>query len=935
MHINTKKEVSNRGMQGVIDTLIEKKFDMDILLDGIPYDLVYLKNKRERIEWWVYCKIIANLRPYFTQVEFEKMNSSLVVREKYFEAVLFGFFLFGSNRLARTFSKQIWKLGEFQFSNIKQKTEFLDKNKIRIYAILKEDYEFPVEFAYFTKGTWDELATLIGRKKFKVDFTVTKQLVTFDVSWDKEGFLFRISRVIRWFFNIKKALFEVTDTHAEMLQRYDQLQESKQILEKQTQQLKTAFEISTSIKQTLNINDSLFAITNTMVNAASFSAVLIELFEDIDENEFKLKVQTGEINEFTTPVHRKIIVNEKHIGNLTAYPNQQMDYETVNELVDYLIPVINIAIYNALVLRAIVDYRDNLEQKVSKRTVELQTAKDELAGTNELLKHAQLIQSNFYTNISHEFRTPLTLIMGPAKQLLETLTEKSARDQLNLIHRNAKRLNRLVDELLDISKIESGEMKLKTCSANLVSVVKGLALSFHSLAETKNITFTVCSDEDEIIAYIDNEKFDKILSNILSNAFKFTPGGGKVEIKIKTPPVFTLKNGTLRGELSHPAERRGVGKKHDYIEILITDTGIGIPPEQKEKIFDRFYQVDGSHTRQHEGTGIGLSLTKELIELHKGRIEVESEEGKGSTFKLFFPLGKEHLRPDEICEEAEEKELKPETQVLIHEPDEFFEKRHHKIIDYDPTEKPTLLIVEDNPDVRQYISMILESHYRIYEANDGEDGLEKSFEHIPDLIISDIMMPKMDGFRMCNILKSDSRTSHIPIIMLTAKATMEDKISGLELGADEYIMKPFEASELKARIKNLIEQRKRLHEHFRKYGFAEIDAENITPVDQQFLRKATDIISKNISDTSFGVEVLAESLAVSRSLLVKKVEALFGEAPNELIRRIRLNRAAKLIERKIGNVSQVALEVGFNNPSYFAECFKKQFGVKPSQYHKM
>ncbi len=237
MQTSARKEVSNRVMQGIINSLIEKKFDMNIFLEGIPYDLKYLQNRHERIEWWVYCKIISNLRPYFTQTDFEEMCGNLVKRGKYFQAVIIGFFLFGSNQLARTFSRQIWKLLDSQFSNIKAKTEFLDKNKMKIYAILDAGYEFPVEFAYFTKGTWDEMATLIGRKGFKVDFTVTKQLVTFNVSWDKEGFFFRIARVIRWFFNIKRALFDVTDTHSELLQRYDQLQESKWILEKQTTRL--------------------------------------------------------------------------------------------------------------------------------------------------------------------------------------------------------------------------------------------------------------------------------------------------------------------------------------------------------------------------------------------------------------------------------------------------------------------------------------------------------------------------------------------------------------------------------------------------------------------------------------------------------------------------------------------------------------------------
>jgi DNA-binding response OmpR family regulator len=247
---------------------------------------------------------------------------------------------------------------------------------------------------------------------------------------------------------------------------------------------------------------------------------------------------------------------------------------------------------------------------------------------------------------------------------------------------------------------------------------------------------------------------------------------------------------------------------------------------------------------------------------------------------------------------------------------------------------PTLLIVEDNPELRKYIHIVLEQQYTIIEAGDGEAGLNKSLECMPDLIISDIMMPKMDGFQLCSKLKTDTKTSHIPVIMLTAKATMQDKLNGLETGADDYIMKPFEAAELRTRIKNLLEQRKRLHEHFRKYGLADVDEKNITPVDQKFLQKAVDIISKHISNTSFGVEVLADNLSVSRSLLLKKTEALFGESPSDLIRRIRLNKAAGLIERNYGNISEIAIEVGFSNPSYFAECFKKQFGVIPSQYKK-
>jgi YesN/AraC family two-component response regulator len=303
---------------------------------------------------------------------------------------------------------------------------------------------------------------------------------------------------------------------------------------------------------------------------------------------------------------------------------------------------------------------------------------------------------------------------------------------------------------------------------------------------------------------------------------------------------------------------------------------------------------------------------------------------------LVFPLGKDHLIPEEICEDETKKDF--EKAKLIPELDEFLEKKAELKVDVELSDKPALLIVEDNPDVREYISMILGNEYRIFEAKDGEEGLKKSFELIPDLIISDIMMPKMDGFQLCSKLKTDSRTSHIPVIMLTAKATMNDKISGLEIGADDYIMKPFEAEELKARIKNLLEQRRRLHEHFRKYGLVESaeggEEKNITPVDQKFLQKALAIINEHLSDTSFGVETMADDMAVSRSLLLKKINALVGEPPSELIKRTRLSKAAKLIENNSGNISEIALEVGFSNPSYFAEAFKKQFGVAPTHYHQ-
>jgi signal transduction histidine kinase/ligand-binding sensor domain-containing protein/DNA-binding response OmpR family regulator len=514
------------------------------------------------------------------------------------------------------------------------------------------------------------------------------------------------------------------------------------------------------------------------------------------------------------------------------------------------------------------------------------------------------LKSRFFANISHEFRTPLTLILGPSKDILDNTKETKTKQNVSLIKRNAVRLLGLVNQLLDISKLESGNMKLQAAPRNIIPVLKGLVLSFSSYAERKRITIKFNSIEDEIIVYMDKDKFEKIIINILSNAFKFTPESGLIEVK------------TCRSE--------------KQLEVKVSDTGIGIPAERITKIFDRFYQVDGSHTREREGTGLGLSLAKELVELHRGKIEVESEPGKGSVFTISLPLGKEHLRPEEICPEAEEENeferIDYDDIKIVPEP--FTELSGKESL-------PLLLIVEDNQDVRAYIKETLKEDYRILEAVDGEDGWNKSVESTsggPDLVISDVMMPKVDGFKLCEKLKTDERTSHIPVILLTAKAAREDKLAGYETGADEYLIKPFDADELNARIKNLIEQRKRLHRYFRKHGLVNIEEQKITSGDKKFLQKCVDMINEHISDTSFSVEIMAEEMAISRSGLQKKVQSLIGETPGELIRRIRLNKAAELIKNKSGNLSEISLEVGYNNPAHFSEAFKRQFGITPSQF---
>ncbi|MGB5892937.1 MAG: ATP-binding protein [Ignavibacteriaceae bacterium] len=452
-------------------------------------------------------------------------------------------------------------------------------------------------------------------------------------------------------------------------------------------------------------------------------------------------------------------------------------------------------------------------------------------------------------------------------------------------------------------------MTLETREQNIIPLLKGLVLSFTSLAERKKITLKFNTIEENLNVYIDKDKVEKIITNLLSNAFKFTPEGGNID--------FTVE------------------KLIKEAEIRISDNGIGIPRERIDKIFDRFYQVDGSHTREGEGTGIGLALTKELVELHKGKIKVESKEGEGTTLIVLLPLGKEHLKPEEICEaekeheEGKQKELTL-TEDIIPEPESRKEKTDiDLLID---TDKPLLLIVEDNSDVRKYIISHLESDYRIQEAVDGEDGLAQALNHIPDLIISDVMMPKMDGFELCNKLKTDEKTSHIPIIMLTAKATSEDKIEGYETGADDYIMKPFDASELKARIKNLIEIRRKLQEKFSSDDFG--IPKELSSIDEQFMKRVLQGINEHISNEKFSIEELGKEAAMSRVHLHRKLKALTGKSTSLFIRSVRLAKAKKMIKEERGNIAEIAYDLGFGSPTYFTKCFKEEFGYLPSELTK-
>jgi signal transduction histidine kinase/ligand-binding sensor domain-containing protein/DNA-binding response OmpR family regulator len=568
----------------------------------------------------------------------------------------------------------------------------------------------------------------------------------------------------------------------------------------------------------------------------------------------------------------------------------------------------------------------------------------------EKMHEVDRMKSRFFANISHEFRTPLTLILGPIQKWksrigpdLQVGEEENApttphggfqpltntgelRHDLGMAERNAHRLLRLINQLLDLSKLEAGAMKLRASRMNIVPLIKGIAYSFESSAGMRGVVLDVRVEQEEIEVYCDRDMVEKILSNLLSNAFKFTPEGGKVEVSLQVPPSPNLPVSGTR--------ERERGREGDLVEITVSDTGIGIPPDQFGKVFDRFYQVDASQTREHEGSGIGLALVKELVELHHGTIQVQSEVGQGTMFTVRLPLGRSHLKVDEIVEAPVSFEpAMRETEAVFAEkategaPEEA-EPEHAR------GEMPIVLVVEDNADVRTYIKDYLVPVYQVAEARDGAEGIEKAEEIIPDLIISDVMMPKKDGYELSRTLKNDEKTSHIPIILLTAKAASDNKIEGLEVGADDYLIKPFEPKELLARVRNLIDLRRKLRERFRASVPLRPGEIAVTSMDDVFLNKVMAAVEQHIGDEHFHIEGLGAEVGMSRVQLHRKLTALTNQPPGEFIRYIRLHRAMELLQKGAGTVSEVGYSVGFSDPSNFSKCFHKQFGKRPSDIKK-
>lgn len=564
-------------------------------------------------------------------------------------------------------------------------------------------------------------------------------------------------------------------------------------------------------------------------------------------------------------------------------------------------------------------YRHLLNEK-EKQQAHFQLEKSQLIQEQEQkeaerLKELDGLKSRLYTNITHEFRTPLTVIMGINKQIENNGKAKE------LIHRNSENLLQLINQMLDLAKAEEGRLTLNLIENDIINYLKYLNESFLSAAESKHIRLNFYTETPQLIIKYDEQKIQHIVQNLLSNAVKFTPAYGTIVFHTKTIVVG----------------------QSNYLQLKVKDSGIGISKEDLPNIFDRFYQSDNTTTRAAEGTGIGLALTKELVNLMKGTIKVDSELGNGSEFIIRFPYEEitEGIVEPEVINQAlttQQAAISTKTSVISEESTiktGAVVATANGLKTNEQNNTPLLLIIEDNSDVLIYIQICLEGIYTIESARNGVEGIQKAIEIIPDVIISDIMMPEKDGYEVTQTLKQNAKTSHIPIVLLTAKATHENKLKGLKYGADAYLMKPFDKEELLIRLEKLVELRKRLQAHYTNEEYIiQKNVEQVSGAEVTFLKQLRQVILDNLAEPDFSVPQIAQIMKMSQVQVYRKLKALTGKTPSKYIRSIRMKRAMELLNTTNMNISEIAYELGFSDPNYFSRTFQQVHGKTPSSIRK-
>lgn len=605
-----------------------------------------------------------------------------------------------------------------------------------------------------------------------------------------------------------------------------------------------------------------------------------------------MQMQTSHINTLDSKIK---VLNNKLDLSLMRYSSQKM----------FLYACIVIAILLAVLLFFVIRAywtKIRLNAELSKQKQQLEEQRDQLIDLSRKLEEATKAKLAFFTNVSHDFRTPLTLIADPVKRLLESENIKeNERFLLNIIHKNVTVLLRLINQIMDFRKFENGKLEKHLSEFNIMDCMKEWAEAFRTLAYRKHIQYRITVEEGDYNVVADAEMMERITYNLLSNAFKFTPENGCISIHMKRLPENKLC-------------------------INFSDTGVGMPAEHVKHIFESFYQIDVHHA----GSGIGLALVKAFVELHHGNISVDSTEGNGTVFTIELPMKQDGEIYAEINRKAILNNLKEGAIVMAGQESLTVDNNTDEKSNHEEKTKEVVLVIDDNQDVRDYVKTLLNDKYSVIEAGNGSEGLKLAIANVPDIIICDVMMPVMDGMECCRRLKAEPRTSHIPVMMLTAYSMDEQKIKGYECGADSYISKPFSSELLMARLNNLIDNRNRLKDFFG--DKAVIHTTPLTDTDKGFVEKLRELIEKNMGNPDFSVEDMGEKIGFSRVQLYRKAKALTGYTPIELLRIARLNKANAIIKTSTEkSISEIAYEVGFSSPSYFTKCYKEFFGENPTE----
>ena len=595
-----------------------------------------------------------------------------------------------------------------------------------------------------------------------------------------------------------------------------------------------------------------------------------------------LQLQTEQIAEKQAKIEN---INNQLSESLIQHTNQRM--------LLYL-SITAIVLITVFLLMAIRAYRAK-----SKTNSELKRQKEQLEIVSKQLEEATQAKLLFFTNISHEFKTPLSLILGPVQTLLaHNSLPKEEQDLLFLIKKNSNRLLHLISEVIEFRSYENNKMQMYFTKGNLKSFLTELNSFFTDPIKQKKLNFQFLAEDTSFEMLFDKEKVEKIYFNLLSNALKFTPQEGRISVSLE--------------------------KQGEYASLRVFNSGSYIPKDKQNEVFEHFYKINPDS----EGSGIGLALVQALVASHNGTISVESTEGEGTTFLIRLPFTQEQVSAKAVYDSNY---IETHLDLLPSLPASDEKLKLPTVVPSAP-EKPTVLIVEDNEDMRQFIRYILSDNYNLIEAENGEEGFEVAKKHLPDVVISDVMMPKTDGFDLCQLLKTNVATNHIPVILLTAYALDEQKQVGFESGADAYISKPFNVKLLKTRVRKLIENRKKIRESFSNFLLNETKQETLGKVEQQFITDFTQYVENSIANPELNIDEIADALGLSRSNLYRKIKSLTDYSPNELIRTIRVKYAKQLLNSKAKSISEVAYEVGFSSPSYFAKCFKDFYNESPTEY---